>query len=85
MIFFKFLFFRGRIYIFRAVHSTIEGTEASPLPLTPTHAGPPPLSIISQESGAFVTADGLIVILILIHLNHPEPIVCARVYSWYLA
>ena len=49
--------------------------------LTPTHAGPPPLSIISQESDVFVTADGLILILILIHLNHPEP----RVYSWYLA
>lgn len=48
------------------------------MPLTPTHVGPP-LSIISHQSGAFVTADGLT----LIHLNHPEPIVYARVYSWW--
>ena len=47
--------------------------------LTPTHAGPPPLSIISHQTGAFVTADGLV----LTHLNHPEPIVYARVYSWW--
>jgi len=49
------------------------------VPLTPTHAGLPSLSIISHQTGAFVTADGLM----LIHLNHPEPIVYARVYSWW--